>query len=140
MVVLVPTTDAERAAALAERLRSGALKQVGLIEVGAGARIEAELAVRIVLADLDHLTDGTGLDPPASLAHWEAVSERLERLERATRTQKRTPDRRQPSGPEQGGLATPQLPHVVDPADAFRAGGEDAPPREWADERSRVRT
>jgi len=132
---LVPTTDAERAAALTKRLRTGALKQVGLIELGAGARMEAELAARVVLADLDHLTDGTC--PPSRLAHWEAVAERLERLERATRTQKRTPDRRQPSGPEQGGLATPQLPCVVDQADAFRAGDEEASHKERASERSR---
>jgi hypothetical protein len=108
-----------------------------LIELGAGARMEAELAVRIVLADLDHLTDGTG--PPSSLAHWEAVAEQLERLERATRTTERTPDRRQPSGPEQGGLATPQLPHVVDPADPFRAGDEGTAPGERVGTRSRVR-
>ena len=137
MVVLVPTTDAERAAALAERLQAGALNQFGLIEIGASVRMEAELAVRIVLADLDHLTDGTG--PPSSLAHWEAVAEQLERLERATRTTERTPDRRQPSGPEQGGLATPQLPCVVDPADAFRAGDEETSPEERAGERPRVR-
>ena len=133
---MVPKTDTERAAALAERLRTGALKQFGLIELGEGARMEAEVAARVVLADLDHLTDGTG--PPSRLGHWEAVAERLERLERATRTQKRTPDRRQPSGPEQGGLATPQLPCIVDPADAFRAGSKDAPPRGRADERSRA--
>src|SRR5215212_6309374 len=48
------------------------------------------------------------------------------------------PGRLLPSGPEQGGFATPQLPRVVGPADAYRAGDEEASPEGRVGERPRV--
>ncbi len=73
-------TIAVWAAALAERLESGALKDFGLIDLGDGPRMDAERAVRITLADVQDLLDQARDHHALDAARWGAVARLLEHL------------------------------------------------------------
>lgn len=76
---MLTMTTAERADELRSLLDSGALRTVGRVDTLHGLSADAELATRIVLAHLDHLTDleTTGTAVPA---RRQAVEEDIERL------------------------------------------------------------
>lgn len=77
--------EAMRAAAeLRALLRAGALPRLGLVDVGMGARLSFESAVRVTLADLARFTARHDAGHDVSAARWCQLDEDLERLHRMT--------------------------------------------------------
>jgi hypothetical protein len=77
-------TIAEWVAALTERLETGALKQLGVIPLGDSTSMDAELAVRIILADVDDLVQRARQHISIPATRWRSVVELLVHLDTLT--------------------------------------------------------
>ena len=79
---MIPSDATQAADELRALLRDGALPPLGLVDVGLGARLPFEMAVRVTLNDLARLTaradDGRWFDAD----RWDQIFDDLVRLHR----------------------------------------------------------
>ena len=79
---MIPPRAAHAADELRALLRDGALPRLGMVDVGMGARLSFESAVRVTLTDLAHLTARHDAGHDVGAARWHQLGKDLERLHR----------------------------------------------------------